>query len=168
LLHSAPAVLASYPDARFVIVGDGPERPRLQKLVDELGLTERAVLAGLVPWTDVPAYLSMASIFVAPSIRDHEGNLDGLPTVVLEAMAASRPVIATSVGGLPLVVEHEKTGLIVPDSDPLSLANALVRLLGSSAECQHMGHESRLRVERDLNWHMVARRFDDLYLADQA
>jgi glycosyltransferase involved in cell wall biosynthesis len=71
----------------------------------------------------------MADVVAAPSIQDTHGNQDGLPTVVLEAMAAGKPVVASNVAGLPLAVEHEGTGLLVPPQDSSALAGALHALL---------------------------------------
>ena len=163
LIRAAPRVLTQHPSTWFVIGGDGPERGRLLSLADEVNVSHRVILTGSVPWTEVPDYLSMSDIFVVPSMRDVSGNLDGLPTTVLEAMAAGRPVIATPVGGISMVVENGKTGVIVPEANSEVLANALVRLLGSPDERKRLGRESRDRVRRDLNWAAIARRFDSLY-----
>ena len=163
LLQAAPRVLAAYPNIWFVIAGDGPERARLETLASELGISERVIFPGAVYWTEVADYLRMCSIFIVPSIRDASGNLDGLPTTVLEAMAAGRPVIATSIGGIPLVVENDVNGLIVPEADPAALAEAISRLASQSKQRIAMGLEARCQVEQNLNWSAVARRFDNLY-----
>ncbi len=163
LLQAAPHVLAEHPNTWFVIAGDGPERVRLETLAGELGIAEKVVLSGAVSWTEVPDYLRMCSFLIVPSIRDASGNLDGLPTTVLEAMAAGRPVVATSIGGIPLVVENDVTGLLVPEADPAALAEAMLNLAGQPKQRMEMGLEARRRVEQDLTWEAVARRFDDLY-----
>jgi len=163
LIQSAPRVLAKYPETWFIIVGDGPERERLVSQANRLGVSNRVILPGPVRWNEVPEYLRMSSMFVVPSVRDVSGNMDGLPTTALEAMAAGRPVIGTAVGGIPLVVEHDQTGLIVPEADSEALTGAIIKLLSSVDERQRMGRAGRERVERYLNWGAVARQFDELY-----
>jgi glycosyltransferase involved in cell wall biosynthesis len=100
LLRALPKILASIPQARLVIAGEGPERPLLEGVSKDLGVDDRVSLVGNVPWTQVPAYLFLSDIFVVPSIHDSSGNLDGLPNVILEAMAAGRPIVATPIGGI--------------------------------------------------------------------
>jgi len=98
-----------------------------------------------------------------PSVRDVAGNLDGQPTVILEAMAAGRPVVATRLGGIPLAVQPDRTGLLVDESDPEQLSTALIRLLTCDEERQRMGRVARARIESELNWSELARRLDRIY-----
>lgn len=162
LIHAMPHILCCHPQARCVIIGDGPEASRLQALADTLGVSEQVLFPGSIPWNQVPAYLHLGDVFVAPSVHD-AGNLDGLPTVVLEAMAAGRPVVASNVAGLPLVVSHGETGLLVPERDPIALAEAVSYLLQYPEVRQRFGEAGRQRVLRELNWETVARRFLTLY-----
>jgi glycosyltransferase involved in cell wall biosynthesis len=162
LIRALPLVLESYPEARCVIVGEGPEGRCLRELAESQGVTEQALFAGLAPWSQVGEYLDMCDMLVVPSIHD-EGNLDGLPTVVLEAMAARRPVVASDVAGIPLAVHHNESGLLVPEGDPVSLAGAICQVLGDSALWQRLGQAGRRRIERELNWSEVARRFAGMY-----
>lgn len=163
LVQAMPAVLEVVANARLVILGEGPERRNLERMKTELGLDEKVSLPGNVPWSEVPAYLSTADVFVMPSIRDANWNMDGLPTVILEAMAASRAVIATRVGGIPLVVQDNDTGILIDDATPKQLSRALIRLLSSRDERIAMGRAGRALIEKELNWMTVARRFDQMY-----
>jgi glycosyltransferase involved in cell wall biosynthesis len=106
-------------NAKLLIVGDGPEREVLQAAVK--GISERVVFAGQVK--DVQPFYALADVFVLSS------HSEGSPNVLLEAMAARVPVIATSVGGVPEIVENEKSALLVPAKDPTALAAALTRIL---------------------------------------
>jgi glycosyltransferase involved in cell wall biosynthesis len=89
-------------------VGDGPERPRLQRLSKELGVLEKVTFTGFVPHSKVPEFLRKASVFVLPS------RFEGLPNALLQAMAAALPCVATSVGGVPDVIKDGVNGILVP------------------------------------------------------
>jgi glycosyltransferase involved in cell wall biosynthesis len=162
LIEALAEVFCSYPEARCVIVGGGSEGPRLRALAAELGVVERTIFTGPVAWTEVPRYLALSDVFVAPSVHD-VGNLDGLPTVILEAMAAGRPVVASDVAGIPLVVGHEKTGLLVQERDPKELARAISLLLDRPDLREQYGRAGQERVRRELNWDQVAQRFVEMY-----
>lgn len=129
LLAAVALVHRSRPDLRFVIAGDGPLRGELERQIARLRLDTTVVLAG---WRDdVPALLARSSVFVFPS------HLEGLPGAVIEAMAAEVPVVATSVGGLPELIDDGGTGWLVPPSTPEDVAAAIQ---------QAMGPEGRVRA----------------------
>jgi glycosyltransferase involved in cell wall biosynthesis len=121
-----------------VIVGEGPDRPRLEAEIRRLGLERAVVLAG--NRSDVADILARADVFVLSSTSE------GLPLSILEAMAAELPVVASSVGGVPEAVEDGDTGLLVPPRDPLRLAAALERLLVDPALRHRLGSNGRERV----------------------
>ena len=110
--------------AKLLIAGDGPEREALQTAVQTQAIAESVVFAGQVK--DVRPLYATADVFVLPS------HSEGSPNVLLEAMAARVPVVATSVGGVPEIVEHEKSALLVTAKDPPALAAAITRLLRDS------------------------------------
>jgi glycosyltransferase involved in cell wall biosynthesis len=111
----------SDPPFQLVVVGDGPERCRLDEQIVRLRLEQKAILVGHRP--DVRPFYAAATLLALPS------HSEGSPNVVLEAMAAGVPVAATNVGGVPEILEHERTGLLVPARDPDSMATAIRRLL---------------------------------------
>ncbi|HEX7722791.1 MAG TPA: glycosyltransferase [Pyrinomonadaceae bacterium] len=108
-------------NCKLVIVGDGPEREPLASASAKSGLSQRIILAGQV--TDVQPFYAMSDVFVLPSLTE------GSPNVLLEAMAAQAPIVATAVGGVPEIVENEESALLVPANDPAALAAAIARLL---------------------------------------
>jgi glycosyltransferase involved in cell wall biosynthesis len=108
-------------NCKLVIVGDGPERDRLESFARQSGVAERIVFAGQVK--DVQPYYAIASVFVLPS------HSEGSPNVLLEAMAANVPVVATDVGGVPEIVQNEQSALLVPARDSTGLAEAIARVL---------------------------------------
>jgi len=126
-------------DVRLLLGGEGQQRAALAAQVERLGLQSRVRLTGFV--SDVPAFLGQTGIFVLPS------RSEGLGLVLLEAMAAGRPVVATRVGGIPEVVVDGETGLLVPPDDPSALAAAVLRLLRDPDLALRMGEAGRRRVE---------------------
>jgi SAM-dependent methyltransferase len=103
----------------------------------------------------VPRFLASAEIFVLPSVRDPFGNVDGLPTVVPEAMASGLPVVASDIGGVNLLISHGYNGLLVPAGDVKALADAVESLLEDDAKRQAMGDAARRDVELKFNWENV-------------
>lgn len=117
--------VAALPGVRLVIVGEGGERPALERLIAALGLADRVTLAG---WqADVRGYFEAMDVFALSSLRE------GLPNVVLEAMALEVPVVATRVNGVPRLVQDGVNGLLIDSGDAVPLTAALARLLGDAA-----------------------------------
>jgi glycosyltransferase involved in cell wall biosynthesis len=121
LLEAWPLVLAAVPDATLLVVGEGSRREALEAMSHELGIAGRVVFTGRRD--DVPAVTAALDVAVLPSYRE------ALGLTILEAMALSRPVVASNVGGIPEMIEDGVTGLLVPPRDAESLATAIVRLL---------------------------------------
>jgi len=121
LVDAVPLVLRAFPRARFVIVGEGELAADLRARAAALNLGDRLVFTGFRP--DVPAILDALDLFVMPS------HLEGLGTVVMDALAAGKPVVAAAAGGIPEIIENGSHGLLVPPRDPEALAGAIVRLL---------------------------------------
>jgi glycosyltransferase involved in cell wall biosynthesis len=121
LLEAWPAVLESVPNAHLLIVGEGSEREALELHALGLGINKSVTFTGRRD--DVPAVTAALDVAVLPSYREAQG------LSILEAMALSRPVVASAVGGIPEMIEHGRTGLLVPPRDPAALAASLVRLL---------------------------------------
>lgn len=146
------------PGVRLVVAGDGPEATALRERVRGLDLGDRVAFAGAVAPADVPALLRRASVVVIPS------RAEGFGLVALEAAAVGRPVVATRVGGLPEVVESEKTGLLVEPDQPAALAHAVFRLLSDPAWLRAMGDAARARARIVFPWDACV----DRYLARYA
>ena len=155
LIRAARLVRRQIPEARFVIAGEGPLRAELERLISELDLTGTVLLAGWQP--DVRAVLSAADLFAMPS------HMEGMPNAVLEAHAAELPVVASAVGGLVEVVEHEVTGLLVPPADPEALAAALLRLISDQRLARRMAADGRQRAAERFGLAPVTRRYEELY-----
>jgi glycosyltransferase involved in cell wall biosynthesis len=158
LLASLPKVIEHYPKVQLVIAGDGPLKYKLSNQVSELGLTDYVAFTGQVPWDRVPGILAAADIFVLPSMRDHHGNVDGLPTVLPEAMGCGVSVISSDIGGARLIIEHDRNGLLVPSDDPQALSEAILVLVGDPDKRHSLGMAARQSVVQHFNWETVAQK----------
>lgn len=140
-LESAKMISRELPNVSFLVVGDGSERTRLEKLASELGVDRRVIFAG--NRTDIPEVLSFFDVAVLCS----DPYIETLPTAILEAMAMAKPVVATEVGCLREMVIEGKNGYLVPSRKPRELAEAILGLLKDRDLAQNMGGEGRRRVE---------------------
>ncbi|CAN5210477.1 glycosyltransferase family 4 protein [soil metagenome] len=140
------------------IIGAGPEEDRLRQQVDRLNLGATVQLRGPLPQSGVRAAVAGATALAAPCVVGTDGNRDGLPTVLLEAMALGTPCVATPVTGIPEVIRSEKTGLLVAEHDSEALAGALARLLDDRRLGARLGAAARALVEEDFDIHRQAAR----------
>ncbi len=129
------------------VIGEGPERMRIEKLRAELGLEEVVDLPGCLPHEAVTANMQASDIFVLPCRVTANGDRDALPTVLLEAMACGLACVSTPVGGVGEIVEHGRTGLLVPVENPWALAGAIEELLSRPARRLAFGVAGRRRAE---------------------
>lgn len=159
LVGAMPEVVQSAPNARLVLVGYGELRAELEAQAHALGLNGHVTFAGRVPRQEIPAYFAAADIVSVPSVRDTAGNVDGLPNVVLEGMAAGKPIVASNIAGFPDVIGDGESGLLVAERDSAALANAIVRLARDGGLRERLGARGRAEVHETLNWENVARRF---------
>ncbi|MEI8381230.1 MAG: GT4 family glycosyltransferase PelF [Planctomycetota bacterium] len=155
LLQAMAIAVREVPDLKLKLVGDGPERPRLEQLTDELGL--RAHVEFLGERKDVPELLSQAGFFVTASLTE------GISLTLLEAMAVGLPVVATSVGGNSEIVDAPQTGRLVPPADPDKLAAAMVAMCHEKTQWPAMGQAGRRRVEEHFEVRRMVSDYEDLY-----
>lgn len=154
-LRAAARVAKQMTQARFLLVGDGSERARLEELARQLGIESRTIFAG--DRRDVADLLPAIDVFVLSSLTE------SLPNAVLEAMAAARPVVATRVGGTPELVEEGVTGYLVPVGDDAAMAARILELAGNPDLRRRMGAAGRARVERDFTPEKMAGTLEELY-----
>jgi glycosyltransferase involved in cell wall biosynthesis len=163
LVRAMPKILQGARNARLVLVGYGELREPLEAEAHSLGLNGHVTFAGRVPRQEIAAYFAAADIVSVPSVRDEAGNVDGLPNVALEGMAAGKPIVASNIAGFPDVITDGESGLLVPEKDADALAAAVTRLAGDAALRERLGAQGRVRVHETLNWENVARRFIRVY-----
>jgi glycosyltransferase involved in cell wall biosynthesis len=163
LLRATPAIVERFPKARIVIAGEGPLFQELRPLAAELQVSDHVLFVGNVPWTETSRYFNMSDVVVVPSVRDQEGNVDGLPNVLLEAMSCGRPIVATRVAGLPEVITDRVNGLLVEEKDPEQLAAAVVELLASPQLAASCGAANSTKIENEMTWGQVSLRTVKVY-----
>jgi glycosyltransferase involved in cell wall biosynthesis len=155
--------VATVPELVLAIAGDGTLDRALRSQADVKRVSDRVRFLGNQPQDKVGEYLAAAEVICAPSIRDDSGNVDGLPNVVLEAMASGTPLVTTAAGGIGAVVEHERTGLIVAERDAAAIAAAISRLLADRDFARQIGQAARADVQQRFGWSRAAERFESAY-----
>jgi glycosyltransferase involved in cell wall biosynthesis len=139
------------------LVGEGEQRPVLERIVSELGLTRRVKFAGWVARDQIADHYRLADVFVTAT------TWEGMPNTVLEAMACGLPIVGTQASGLHELVRDGLNGYLVPTKDPEALAQALARLMGDGYERRRMGRESRRLAEREFAWEYIAAQYLEVY-----
>jgi L-malate glycosyltransferase len=155
LVHCAAVVRERVPQARFVIWGGGPLRADLETLVARLDLCGTVEFRG--PTAHPEAALRECDVYVLPSLSE------ACPNVLLEAMATRLPVVASAVGGVPELVQHGATGLLVPPRDPAALGEAVVRIVEDRALAARLAEAGRRRIEADFEVTRMIGRVESLY-----
>ncbi len=156
-LSAFRAILHRFPHARLVIAGNGPERDALEKQAIDQGVSQAVEFVGWVPPARVPDLINSSTIVVMPSRQD------SLPLVALEAALMARPLVVTRVGGLPEIVEHQQSGLLVESEDDNGLINAISFLLGHPDAAVQMGEAARRRAQAVFGWERHVDAYDGLY-----
>jgi glycosyltransferase involved in cell wall biosynthesis len=151
LLDAVAILVASGRKVGVDLVGSGPLADDLREHRDRLGLADVVRLRGPLPQDEVSRVVAEAACFAAPCVVGTDGNRDGLPTVLLEAMALGTPAVATPVTGIPEVVRDGETGLLVPQRDPRALAAAIGRLLDDATLRSRLAGAARALVEAEFD-----------------
>jgi glycosyltransferase involved in cell wall biosynthesis len=163
LMEALPAVLEAHPDAHVVLAGGGDRLAEFRTQAAKW--PGRVHLPGTVLRDRLSDLFRAADLFVLPAVHDAQGNVDGLPNVILEAMATGLPVVASGISGIPLAVRDGVNGRLVPERDAGALAGALRELLAAPERVRRMGAASRREVEERLTWKAVAARYREAYVA---
>jgi len=176
LLAACEALVREGRDIVCEVVGEGPDRRTLEREIRRRGLSgegeeERVRLPGALPQEEVARRLARADVFVLPSVVAKDGQMEGLPVVLMEALAARRPTVATRLSGIPELVEDGVTGLLVEPGDPQALAAAVARLLDDRELASRLAEAGRRRVEAEYDLRhtaaALAARLDDQESGDR-
>lgn len=138
-------------DFRCEIIGTGELEDELQDQIRRLEIGHQVQLTGPKPQNIIREKIRDATVFAAPCVIGDDGNRDGLPTVITESLAIGTPCISTDVTGIPEIVRHEETGIIVAQQNARELADELRRLLGDSGLCRTLAENSRQLIEQEFN-----------------
>ena len=153
-LNGAAKILTSLPDARFLIVGDGPERQRLEELATSLNITDSVHFLGTRQ--DIPAVLAATNVMLLTS------KMEANPVSILEALATEVPVVATRVGSVPTTVIDDETGFLVPPGDADALAEQVSKLLKDPQLASELGKNGREMVKARYSVDVMVRGYEDL------
>lgn len=145
LIHACERLAQRGINFRCQIIGDGPERTALQEAIRAGQLAEKVSLLGAQ--TEIKKFLHQADLFVMPCVLDQSGDRDGIPTTLMEAMAMRVPVISTEISGIPELVQHEQTGILVPPADVEALTQAICRLIVDEKLRQELAASGRRHIE---------------------
>lgn len=162
VIEALPAILARAPDVRYAVAGAGPDRERLDKLIQRRGLGDRVRLVGNIGDQDLPAFYNLGSVYVGASRRADRLGVEGFGISLVEASSSGLPVVAGNSGGIPDAVRDGETGFLVPPEEPAAFADAICRLLADQAVAQRMGYNGRRAVETHYNWDRVVRDLRDI------
>ena len=156
LIDAFARVREREPRARLILVGDGPDRPKVEQAVAERGLDAWVSFEGMQPPGNVGSYYARADLLVLSSASE------GLPLVLLEAMAHGLPVVSTAVGGIPDVIEDGVNGRLVPPGDAVALADGMAAVIGSAALRDRMGSAAR-RTAEPFTWERTAQEYKRVF-----
>lgn len=155
LFRAIPAVLESYPDAYFLIVGDGELRADLEALAQELRITHRCIFAGF--------HRDLERIYQTVDLTALTSGNEGLPVAVIESLASGVPAAATRVGGVPELIEEGKTGYILEPYDVDSIAAGLKKAIGDPEKTRQMGGVAQEEILKKFSITRLVRDIDALY-----
>ena len=164
LIQSMPAVLAKHPTAHILMVGEGPYRKDLTKMVSELNLIDAVTFIGRIQYKELPRYICAGDIFVMPSRSRLAGlEVEGLGIVYLEASSCALPVIAGRSGGAPDAVDEGVTGFSVDGTSPLEVSKAIIKLFDDPAKAKEMGQAGRRWIIEKWRWEIWSKEFNSLF-----
>ena len=155
VIAAAAEVIKVFPQARFIFVGEGPGRNRVEQEMKNAQLESHILMTGYRE--DIPAILSFTDLGIISSVAE------GIPQFLFQIMAMGKPVIATEVGGIPEIVTSGVTGVLIPPEDPAALAKALVQVLGDPGSARRLGEEGRRLVEKEYTVEKMAEKVYRVY-----
>jgi phosphatidylinositol alpha-1,6-mannosyltransferase len=165
VIRALPWILREIPEARFLVVGTGPDLERLQSLAARKKVADRVIFAGEVSGDVLPEYFRAGDVFAMPCRTRKLGlEVEAFGAVFLQASAVARPAIAGDSGGAPEAVVHGETGLVVDGNEVDEVAEAVLELLGEPEKAAKMGATGADRVHRDLTWEALSVRLRGLLI----
>ena len=157
LVEAMPEVIRVFPNTKLIIGGEGPEKDKIVRAADELGVTDNICLPGFISEEDFADYLRASDVFVLPSIVDSSGDTEGSATILLEAMACGTPVVGTRVGGVPYAIKEGKGGFLVDQRNPCQLSAAIISLLTDKKKRFETGAAGREYVAKNFSLRRTAK-----------
>ena len=162
-IQAVAKALKHYPDIEYRIAGDGPLKKDLIGLINKLSISKNVKLLGWKEQAEISDLMRDADILLAPSVTSKNGDQEGIPVVLMEALAQGLPVISTQHSGIPELVQNEKSGFIVPEHDIQALTDKLEYLIEHPEKWLDMGREGRKYVEKNFDINKLNDRLVQLY-----
>jgi colanic acid/amylovoran biosynthesis glycosyltransferase len=163
-IDAVSRLLSKGENIEYTVVGDGVLHENLQQLIESLGIEQQVKLLGSKSHEEVKVLLQKSHVLVAPSLTAGSGDQEGIPNAIKEAMASGLPVISTFHSGIPELVTDGVSGLLVPERDAASLADALAYLISHPEICKEMGQAGRRQVEQKFDTNSLNKELEELYL----
>jgi len=163
LVEALPLVLSEIPTIRLFFIGEGPEKVRLDRLVKKLNLGKAVQFLGAIPQSLLAGYYRASDLLILPSIQTRAGEEEGFGLVLAEAMASGIPTIGTPTGGIPSLIEDQKTGLLVEEKNPEALAEAILKLLKDETLRDSVIQCAMQKIKDRLGWEKIAEGFHHVY-----
>jgi phosphatidyl-myo-inositol dimannoside synthase len=164
LIQSLPAILEKHPTAHILMVGEGPYRKDLTKMVEKLKLSQAVTFIGRIQYKDLPRYICAGDIFAMPSRSRLAGlEVEGLGIVYLEASSCALPVVAGRSGGAPDAVDEGVTGFSVDGTSTVEISSAIIKLLDDPAKAKEMGAAGRSWIIEKWRWEIWSKQFNALF-----
>jgi colanic acid/amylovoran biosynthesis glycosyltransferase len=162
-IRAVAKVLEGYPQVQYKIAGDGPLRGDLQSLVCSLGIEQNVRFLGWQQQDDLVKILQDSDILLAPSVTSEDGDQEGIPVVLMEAMAIGIPVVSTHHSGIPELIENGISGFLVPERDVVALYNTLIYIIDHPEICPKIQRHARNHVETHHDVNKLNDRLVDIY-----
>lgn len=163
LIKALPEILKKFDKTKLLVIGNGLLANDLKRLVEELNVTDSVYFEGDIDNKKLPQYYASADIFIGPSVIPESGDLEGQGVVFLEAMASGCCTIGTNIGGIPMSVVHERSGLLVEQKNFQQISQAVIRILEDSTLRNRLKQDGRNHVVNNFDWQVIARRYQDLF-----
>ena len=163
LIEALPALFAALPEAHLVLAGGGDRLDEFRR--GAAAFAGRVHFPGAVLHDTLPDLYRAADLFVLPAVHDSKGNVDGLPNVILEAMATGLPVVGSRVSGLPTAIAEGVNGWLVEEHSVADLIRVLPEAFADRRRLAEAGRASRQRAQREFSWESVAARYRAAYVA---
>jgi glycosyltransferase involved in cell wall biosynthesis len=151
LIKAMALIKAKNIDANILIAGSGPLEAELKELADKLSLSNDIQFLGPLPHKEVASFISDLDIFILPCQKDENGDMDGIPVVLMEAMLSGVPVISTSISGIPELIVDGETGILIKPSDKQALANAILTMASDDILRKELVEKAVLKVKNEFS-----------------
>lgn len=163
LIEAIPKIASNYKKVCFVIVGDGAEKEMLQNIAEKLNVSKYCRFTGMIDYKKLLDYYNLGDIFILPSVRDREGNIDDQSVSVVEAMACGKPIITTNFSGYKIVVKEGENGFLTDEKNTDQIAKAINKLIRNPSLREKMGQKSRQLVLEKFSWKAIGREYTNFF-----